>query len=104
MKNVMEIAFSKMAPPLVNFREWVDECVESNMKIDLELGLKDAKPHLQNLDYIGIEDSLKKDNGGKIVADPFSLSPDPDTTSQRTSTSRYILLKHCIMHFLDPKD
>ncbi|KAL8460105.1 hypothetical protein ACS0TY_031857 [Phlomoides rotata] len=114
IKNLKEILFSKTAPPLVNFREWVNkeddpflECVskrfggdiiKSNMKIDLELGVisKDSKLS-QNLDYI--EDSLKRDKGGKIVADPFSFSLDRDEndtttddwseeSSQRTSSSQ----------------
>ena len=93
IKNLKEILFSK-TPHLVNFREWVNNEAEqiqesvskrfggdvknSNMKIDLELGIiaKDDKPspdHMQKL-----EDSLKKDNGGKIVDDPFSLSTGPD--------------------------
>ncbi|KAL3819654.1 hypothetical protein ACJIZ3_005559 [Penstemon smallii] len=90
-KNLKEVFFSRTVPSLVNFREWVieedDTIVESitkkfggenikmNGKIDLEHGIvgKDGKPLpdiLQNLDYNGIEDSLKKDKGGKIF-DPF---------------------------------
>ncbi|GFP83779.1 probable protein s-acyltransferase 3 [Phtheirospermum japonicum] len=93
LKNLKEVFFSKTTPSLVNFREWViaedESVIESvtkkyagdyhkppNGKIDLELGMysKDGKPIpdiLQNLDYNGIDDSLKKDNGGKIALDPF---------------------------------
>ncbi|KAK6127169.1 hypothetical protein DH2020_039098 [Rehmannia glutinosa] len=99
LNNLKEIFFSKTTPSLVNFREWVNEEDESyiesitkkyggdimkpNGKIDLELGIygKDGKPLpdiLQNLDYNGIDDSLKKDNGGKIVHDPFFSPPDQD--------------------------
>ncbi|KAL3623713.1 hypothetical protein CASFOL_032529 [Castilleja foliolosa] len=113
LKNLKEVFFSKTTPSLVNFREWViaeDESViesvtkkyatdyhKSNEKIDLELGMygKDGKPIpaiLQNLDYNGIDDSLKKDNGGKITLDP-SFSPragdedenDDDDDGARTS-------------------
>ncbi|EYU20839.1 hypothetical protein MIMGU_mgv1a022060mg, partial [Erythranthe guttata] len=83
IKNIKEVFFSNTVPSLVNFREWVTEedddfalesiskkfggdIIKSSMKVDLELGLfgKDGKPipeMLQNLDYKGIEDSLKKD-------------------------------------------
>ncbi|KAL7093015.1 hypothetical protein ACP275_11G017000 [Erythranthe tilingii] len=98
IKNIKEVFFSKTVPSLVNFREWVTEedddsalesiskkfggdIIKSSMKVDLELGLfgKDGKPipeMLQNLDYNGIEDSLKKDRGGKI--DPLFLTPDQE--------------------------
>ncbi|KAK6127143.1 hypothetical protein DH2020_039108 [Rehmannia glutinosa] len=99
LNNLKEIFFSKTIPSLVNFREWVTEEDESyiesitkkyggdimkpNGKIDLELGIygKDGKPLpdiLQNLDYNGIDDSLKKDNGGKIIHDPFFSPPDQE--------------------------
>ncbi|XP_073149518.1 probable protein S-acyltransferase 1 isoform X1 [Henckelia pumila] len=92
IKNLQEIFFSKTVPSLVNFREWVTkeddtifesmtkkfggDIMKSNGKMDIEAGIlgKDGKPYpdlLQNLDYKGIEDSLKKDRGGKIVSDPF---------------------------------
>ncbi|KAG8372214.1 hypothetical protein BUALT_Bualt12G0043200 [Buddleja alternifolia] len=93
--NLKEIFFSKTVPSLVNFREWAPEeddsvvgsinrkfdgdIIKPNGKIDLEMGMigKDGKPIpnlLHNLDYIGIDDSLKKEKGGKIVLDPF-ISP-----------------------------
>ncbi|KAI3446533.1 hypothetical protein Pfo_003198, partial [Paulownia fortunei] len=99
LKNLKEIFFSKTVPSLVNFRELVAEeddsavesitkkfggnIIKSNAKIDLELGIfsKDGKPLpdiLQNLDYNGIDDSLKKDNGGKIILDPFFFPPDQE--------------------------
>jgi len=87
IKNLKEIFFSKTAPSLVNFREWViveDESIIGSMtkrtggdisnsmgKKDLDLGIigDDGKPH--NMDYNGIEDSLKRGNGGKVTPDPF---------------------------------
>ncbi|KAL3841120.1 hypothetical protein ACJIZ3_025711 [Penstemon smallii] len=104
IKNLKEIFFSKTIPSLVNFREWVteedDAVVESvtkkfggdvvklKGKTDLELGIpgKDGKPLpdiLQNLDYSGIDDSLKKDNGGKIALDPFFF---PTTQDEKYGT------------------
>ncbi|KAL7097606.1 hypothetical protein ACP275_10G155300 [Erythranthe tilingii] len=98
VKNLKEIFFSKTVPSLVNFREWVTEeddlfaesitrkfggdIIKPNGKIlDLELGLhgKDGKavPNiLQNLDYSGIDESLKKDKGGKISSDPYFFHSD----------------------------
>ncbi|PIN18869.1 DHHC-type Zn-finger protein [Handroanthus impetiginosus] len=123
IKNLKEIFFSKTVPSLVNFREWVIEeddsfiesvtrkfggdIIKTNGKIDLELGIlgKDGKPlpHvLQNLDYNGIDDSLKKDKGGKVNLDPYFFPTDQeekfgagdstvnddvtDVSSHRTST------------------
>ncbi|CAA0832885.1 Probable protein S-acyltransferase 3 [Striga hermonthica] len=94
IRNLKEVFFSKTTPSLVNFREWVLEevdesviesvtkkyggdCKKSNGKVDLEMGIyeKDGKPIpdiLKNLDYNGIDDSLRKDNGGEIDGlDPF---------------------------------
>ncbi|KAL6539728.1 putative protein S-acyltransferase 3 [Orobanche hederae] len=93
LRNLKEVFFSKTPSSLVNFREWVVEeddsitesvtkkyCVDyiksNGGRVDLELGIygKDGKPIpdiLRNLDYNGIDDSLKKDNGGKIALDPF---------------------------------
>lgn len=97
--NIKEVLFSKTVPSLVNFREWVTEedddmfaesitkkfggdIMKSNMKVDLELGIgKDGKavPNiLQGLDYNGIDESLKKDRGGKIADDPFFLHHDQE--------------------------
>ncbi|CAI9754782.1 unnamed protein product [Fraxinus pennsylvanica] len=87
IKNLKEIFFSKTAPSLVNFRKWViveDESIIGSMtkriegdisnsmgKKDLDPGIigKDGKRH--NMDYNGIDDSLKKGNGGKVMPDPF---------------------------------
>ncbi|KAL2482982.1 putative protein S-acyltransferase 3 [Forsythia ovata] len=95
VKNLKEIFFSKAAPSLINFREWViveDDTVTESLakrfggdisnsmgKKDPELGIlsKDGKQHsdiLQIMDYNGIEDSLKGGNGGKIMLDPFFFS------------------------------
>ncbi|CAI9761218.1 unnamed protein product [Fraxinus pennsylvanica] len=91
IKNLKEILFSKTAPLLVNFRDMVTEEDHSilgsitkrfggdninSKEKDLEVGTigKDGKPLpdvLQNLDYNGIEDSLKKDKGGSINLDPY---------------------------------
>ncbi|KAK4404684.1 putative protein S-acyltransferase 4 [Sesamum angolense] len=98
VKNLKEIFFSKKVPSLINFREWVteeeDSVMESmtrkfgrdvNGKIDLEVGVlgKDGKPLpsiLQNLDYGGIEDSLKKEKDGKAGPDPYFLPNDQEET------------------------
>ncbi|KAI3444255.1 hypothetical protein Pfo_000920 [Paulownia fortunei] len=98
INNLKEIFFSKTVPSLVNFLEWVNEeddsivgsvtrkfgsdIIKSNGKIDLELGLgKDGKPLpsiLQNLDYSGIDESLKKEKGGDIILDPYFFPTDQD--------------------------
>lgn len=99
INNLKEIFFSKTVPSLVNFREWVTEeddsivesisrkyggdIIKSNGKIDLELGIlgKDGKPLpniLQNLDYNGIEESLKKGKGGKVNLDPYFFPTDQE--------------------------
>lgn len=51
----------------------------SSKEKDLEVGTigEDGKPLpniLQNVDYNGIEDSLKKDEGGNINLDPYFFS------------------------------
>lgn len=87
IKNLKEIFFSKTAPSLVNFRKWViveDESIigsttkriggdisNSMGKKDLELGIVGKDGKLHNMDYNGIEDSLKKGNGEKVMLDPF---------------------------------
>ncbi|KAG6430953.1 hypothetical protein SASPL_109027 [Salvia splendens] len=97
-QNIKEIFFSKPVVTRINFREWVNEAdfhvqsisrkfsadfIGTNGKLDLELGVigKDGKPFpgiLQNLDYKGIEESLKKPKGGKVIVDPFVLPSDQD--------------------------
>ncbi|PIN21117.1 Protein S-acyltransferase [Handroanthus impetiginosus] len=101
VKNLKEIFFSKTVPSLINFQD--ESVVESitkrfgvdfiklNKKIDLEFGVfgKDGKPLpdiLQNLDYNGIEDSLKKDKGGKINLDHFFFPPQDEEFAARDST------------------
>ncbi|KAL0346108.1 UNVERIFIED_CONTAM: putative protein S-acyltransferase 2 [Sesamum radiatum] len=83
-KNIVEIFFSKSVPSMVNFREWVTEEEDAGVEsITNKLGddlMKSTKKSgaelaLQNLDYKGIEDSLKKDNGGKVALEPFFLDP-----------------------------
>ncbi|KAL2502053.1 putative protein S-acyltransferase 3 [Forsythia ovata] len=91
IKNLKEILFSKTAPLLVNFREMVTEedhtilgsitkrfgvDVINSKEKDLEVGTigKDGKllpDILQNLDYDGIENSLRKDKGGNLDLDPY---------------------------------
>ncbi|XP_057785983.1 probable protein S-acyltransferase 1 isoform X2 [Salvia miltiorrhiza] len=95
-KNIKEIFFSKPVATPINFREWVDEAdfyiesisrkfsadfIKTHGKLDLELGVvgKDGKPLpgiLQHLDYNGIEESLKKAKGGKVILDPYFLPSD----------------------------
>ncbi|KAL8489167.1 hypothetical protein ACS0TY_025169 [Phlomoides rotata] len=119
MKNIKETLFSKSVPSMVNFREWViqednsfvdsisqrycGDIVKPNGKIDLELGKPPS--FLQNLDYNGIDESLKKDKGGNVNLDPYffptdqedkyategSLADDDGTefSSQRTSSATY---------------
>ncbi|KAK4432019.1 putative protein S-acyltransferase 2 [Sesamum alatum] len=83
-KNLVEIFFSKSVPSMVNFREWVTEeedagvgSITNKLSDDLMKSTKktSAEFALQNLDYKGIEDSLKKDNGGKVALEPFFLDP-----------------------------
>lgn len=110
LNNMKEILLTKRAPSLVNFREWVTEednellysmsrkfggdIIKQNGKIDLELGIlaKDGKgipDILQNLDYNGIDDSLKKDNAGKMV-DPFFL-PNSDIDEKTTIENNIVV-------------
>ncbi|GER25984.1 DHHC-type zinc finger family protein [Striga asiatica] len=112
LRNLKEVLLSKTAPSLVKFREWVVEeedesviesvtkkyggdCKKSKGKVDLELGInyeKDGKTIpdiLKNLDYNGIDDSLRKDNGGEIDGlDPFfsPRSHEEENHKNRDST------------------
>ncbi|KAL0337863.1 UNVERIFIED_CONTAM: putative protein S-acyltransferase 2 [Sesamum calycinum] len=83
-KNLVEIFFSKSVPSMVNFREWVTEdedagagSITNKLSEDIMKSTKKtgAELALQNLDYKGIEDSLRKDNGGKVALEPFFLDP-----------------------------
>ncbi|XP_011079234.1 probable protein S-acyltransferase 4 isoform X2 [Sesamum indicum] len=83
-KNLVEIFFSKSVPSMVNFREWVTEeedagveSITNKLSEDIMKSTKKtgAELALQDLDYKGIEDSLKKDNGGKVALEPFFLDP-----------------------------
>lgn len=92
MNNIKETLFSKTIPSMVNFREWViqeddsvvdsisrrycGDIVKSNGKIDLELGKPPS--FLQNLDYSGIDESLKKGKGGGVNLDPFFFPTDQE--------------------------
>lgn len=82
-RNIKELFFSKIPRPLVDFRAWAteeDETIHgsvvsdvdkgfalSKAKFDLEMG-GDRMMHipsiLQNLDYVGIDEKLKKKEGG----------------------------------------
>ncbi|KAL6997827.1 putative protein S-acyltransferase 4 [Sarracenia purpurea var. burkii] len=114
MKNLKEIFFSKI-PPSINFRERVVEdddddpvigsitqrfgrgIIGSNEKVDIEMGgmlRKDGGiplPHiLQNLDYGGIDDNLKKEGEGDVPFDPFFYPRKQERRdSQWTSTNGY---------------
>lgn len=71
MKNLKEFFFSKTPSSEINFREWV---VEDDTEMDEMISKDDAMmvPNiLQNLDYAGIDDNLKKDRGGDIAYDSF---------------------------------
>lgn len=108
ISNVKEIFFSKIPPPMINFRAWASEDDEmgsstteingdfigSKEKFDIELGTKLGKDGatrlpsiLQNLDYSGIDDNLKRKGGdGGSAYDPFFLPADQEPRySQRTS-------------------
>ncbi|CAK9144252.1 unnamed protein product [Ilex paraguariensis] len=111
VKNIKEFIFSKTPPSLVNFREWVidkddtttdsinqkfgGDIFSSKWKVDIEMGgmlTKDASmplPNiLQNLDYKGIDDNLKKDGGGNV--DQFFFPTVEEVSgAQRTSTNGY---------------
>lgn len=99
IKNIKELFFSKIPPSMINFRIWVTEedesvvgsataefnegFISSKDKYDIEIG-KFGKDNdiqlpsiLQNLDYNGIDDNLKKkekENG--TANDPFFLTSD----------------------------
>lgn len=90
MKNIKETLLSLSIPPMVNFREWViqeddsivdsmsrryfGDMVKSNGKLDMELG----KPpiFLQNLEYSGVDDSLKKAKGENANLEPYFFSAE----------------------------
>ncbi|KAK3218214.1 hypothetical protein Dsin_012184 [Dipteronia sinensis] len=103
LKNVKELFFAKIPPSMVNFREWVTEedysvrsdtsefnggFMSSKGKFDIEMGKlsKDGEIRLpsilQNLDYSGIDDNLKKGGNGAPF-DPFFL-PTTDQVSKNS--------------------
>lgn len=64
-------------------RKFSADFIKTHGKLDLELGVvgKDGKPLpgiLQHLDYNGIEESLKKAKGGKVILDPYFLPSDQE--------------------------
>lgn len=108
MANFNELSCSKIPSSLVNFREWVVEeehpaivssdlergFISSGQKFDKEMGGKFGKDGsmrmpvmLNDLDYNGIDYSLKKMAGEKEVAfDVFTSSDKPLKYSKLKST------------------
>ncbi|KAK2416392.1 DHHC-type zinc finger family protein [Trifolium repens] len=97
--NFKELSCSKIPSPLINFREWVAEeedildesftsdlekgFISSKQKFDMDMGLygKDGMRVpgiLQDLDYNGIEDQLKKKVGGKDATFEIFVPVDQD--------------------------
>jgi palmitoyltransferase ZDHHC9/14/18 len=97
--NFKELSCSKIPSPLINFREWVAEeedildesftsdlekgFISSKQKFDMDMGLygKDGMRFpgiLQDLDYNGIEDQLKKKVGGKDATFEIFVPVDQD--------------------------
>ncbi|XP_057487982.1 probable protein S-acyltransferase 1 [Actinidia eriantha] len=105
IKNLKEIFFSKAPPSAINFREWVVEddgpimggIICSKEKVDIEMGGMLGKDGgipllniLQNLDYGGIDENLKKEGGGDIAFDPFFFpTKQEEKQSQWTSINGY---------------
>ncbi|KAL9425170.1 hypothetical protein AB3S75_032161 [Citrus x aurantiifolia] len=112
LKNIKELFFSKIPPSMINFRTWVTEdddsvagsaaaefnegFIGSKDKFDIEMG-KYGKENdvrlpsiLQNLDYSGIDDNLKKKEGnGADAFDPYFLpSEQVPKYSPRCSNER----------------
>ena len=114
IKNLKEIFLSKAPPSAINFREWVVEdddpimgsisqkfgrvIIGSKEKVDIEMGGMLGKDGgipllniLQNLDYGGIEESLKKKEGGEDIAcDPFFFP-----TKQEEKQSQWTSINGC---------
>ncbi|KAJ7972042.1 S-acyltransferase [Quillaja saponaria] len=109
MGNFKELSFSKIPPSLINFREWVREEYESQMgsvtsdlergfisskqKFDIEMGNKFGKDGgirlpsiLQELDYNGIDDNLKKSGDRDIAFDIFVPADQELKYSQWSTT------------------
>ncbi|GAV82803.1 zf-DHHC domain-containing protein [Cephalotus follicularis] len=109
IKNVTQSFFSKIPSPLINFREWAlddDEIVYiaseinrdlngSKQNFDIEMGTKVGKdggtrlPNiLQNLDYNGIDDNMKR-KGGECGTkyDPFLFPADQEPRYSQSSSS-----------------
>ncbi|KAI9161212.1 hypothetical protein LWI28_015484 [Acer negundo] len=110
LKNVKELFFAKIPPSMVNFRECATEddysfrsdtsefnggFTSSKGKFDIEMGKlsKDGEIRLpsilQNLDYSGIDDSLKKGGNGSPF-DPFFIASTDQVSrnSPRCSTDK----------------
>ncbi|XP_031382437.1 probable protein S-acyltransferase 1 isoform X2 [Punica granatum] len=114
-RNIKELFFSKIPPSLVDFRAWTTEDEEtihgsvvldvdrgfvlSKGKFDLEMGGtlgKDGMMHmpsiLQNLDYVGIDEKLKrKEGGGDNKFDAFYFPPELESRfSKNTPSTRNV--------------
>ncbi|THG14772.1 hypothetical protein TEA_027317 [Camellia sinensis var. sinensis] len=112
VKNLKEIFLSKTPPSAINFREWVVEeadpimesinqkfgrgMISSKDKLDIEMGgvlSKDGGiliPNiLQNLDYAGIDDNLKKEGGDNAFDPLFSPTKEEHRHSQWSPNNRY---------------
>ncbi|GMP62800.1 hypothetical protein CsSME_00024762 [Camellia sinensis var. sinensis] len=105
VKNLKEIFLAKTPPSVINFKEWVveerdptmesihqkfgREMIDSINKLDIEMGgvlSKDGGiliPNiLQNLDYTGIDDNLKKEEGDDAFDPLFSPTKEEHRHSQ----------------------
>lgn len=104
LKNLKEILCSKPPPSLVNFREWVIEeddpsvksismnhkygSINSKGKFDLEMGgILGKDGTLQNMDYSGIDDTLKKARSDNANFDPLFFPDDQDTNDAESMHS-----------------
>ncbi|XP_061355978.1 probable protein S-acyltransferase 1 [Gastrolobium bilobum] len=98
--NFKELSCSKIPSPLINFREWVTEeddvqdesftsdlekgFINSKQKFDMEMGTMYGKDGirvpsiLEDLDYSGIDNHLKKKAGAKDAAFDIFVPADQD--------------------------
>ncbi|XP_059668256.1 probable protein S-acyltransferase 1 [Cornus florida] len=109
IRNLKEIFFSKIPPSGINFREWVYEDddaiagsishnfgrgVSSKGKADIEMGGMLSKdggiplPNiLKNLDYGGIDDTLKKGGGEDFTFDSSLIPPEQELGDELWSSA-----------------
>lgn len=110
-RNIKELFFSKIPRPLVDFRAWTTEEEEtvhgsvisdvdngfilSKGKFDLEMGgslgkggMMHIPGSLQSLDYGGIDEKLKrKDGGGDSKFDAFFFPPEVESRFSENTAS-----------------